>query len=291
MKLIKKNNEEVYQVADGSWFEQYTEVISEPDDNGSVYDFFEENVKATDVEEEYKEWQKEHFDDYYFAVAQSKQGDFYAVAYESGDRAAFACEIENPNFVDKLTLSKCFDTIAKNGDDIILFRGRDSYDGVFGSDLCAWDIRIKDDNDVLCVPNEQLNYSSAYLEDMFEVVSPGDEDDETIYMESEYECESIPVRKLTEIPSDIKQQFVDITHGIRTDEVCITDAEVTEGEVYQAPNYTPQNYPTQEYEDAFMFVDDKGKATFLRRTMPFYTDESRDIFEEITRADFMEFCD
>lgn len=97
MKLIKKNNEEVYVVADNSWFEQYTEVISEPDDNGAVYDFLEENLEGTDIEEEYKEWQKKHFEDYYFAVVQSKQGDFYVVAYESGNRAAFACEIENPN--------------------------------------------------------------------------------------------------------------------------------------------------------------------------------------------------
>lgn len=96
-KLVKKNNEEVYAVADNSWFEQYTDVVSEPDDNGSVYDFFAENMEGTDLTEEYKEWLKEHFDDYYFAVAKSHQGDFFAVAYEDYTTAAYVCEIEDPN--------------------------------------------------------------------------------------------------------------------------------------------------------------------------------------------------
>jgi len=40
MKLIKKNNENVYEVLDSSWFKQYTLVVSEADDNGAVFDFF-----------------------------------------------------------------------------------------------------------------------------------------------------------------------------------------------------------------------------------------------------------
>lgn len=97
MKLIKKNNEQVYEVQDSSWFEQHTHVISEPDDNGTVFDFLQENVKGTDTEDDYKAWLREHVEDYYFAVAIDNEGDYYAVAYESANRAAYACEIENLN--------------------------------------------------------------------------------------------------------------------------------------------------------------------------------------------------
>lgn len=97
MKLIKKNNEVVYEVADNNWFQQYTQVISEPDDNGAVYDFLLDNVKGSDIEDDFKAWLHEHFDDYYFAVVMSTDDDFYAVAYEWGDRAAYAIAIENPD--------------------------------------------------------------------------------------------------------------------------------------------------------------------------------------------------
>lgn len=96
MKLVKKNKEEIYAVVDDKWFEQYTDIVSEPDDNGMIYDFFNDNVKGLDIEEEYCSWQQEHFTDYYFTIVKSKQGDFYAVAYEGYNRAAYACEIENP---------------------------------------------------------------------------------------------------------------------------------------------------------------------------------------------------
>lgn len=97
MTIIKKQYESIYAVADGKWFEQQTETISEPDEDGSVYDFFVENVKGEEIEAEFREWLKGHESDYYFAIVKSKQGDdFYTVAYESYNRAAYACEIENP---------------------------------------------------------------------------------------------------------------------------------------------------------------------------------------------------
>ena len=98
MKLIKKNGAKVYQVADSSWFAQYAnEVVSDADDNGAVYDFIQESVKGTDIEDDYEAWTKDHFADYYFAVVVSKFGDFYAVAYERYEVAAYAVEIENPS--------------------------------------------------------------------------------------------------------------------------------------------------------------------------------------------------
>ena len=53
-------------------------------------------MKEADIEDDYNDWMSEHFDDYYFAVVMSVDSDFYAVAYEFGDRAAYAIKIENP---------------------------------------------------------------------------------------------------------------------------------------------------------------------------------------------------
>ncbi len=102
--------------------------------------------------------------------------------------------------------------------------------------------------------------------------------------------EKLPVRKLREIPSDILQTFVDVEHGINRDEICITDDEVMQGKVYQAPNYTPQDYPNRPYEDAFLFVGEDGEEIYIKRTIPFFADDSRDIFEEISKEEFEEFC-
>lgn len=85
-----------------------------------------------------------------------------------------------------LFLSKVFDTLVKREDGILLCKHSEIYCGAFGSQLCDWDIYIKDDYGQLCHPNEQLNYSDAWLEDMYEKVEPGDEDDETIYMNTDF---------------------------------------------------------------------------------------------------------
>ena len=60
--------------------------------------------------------------------------------------------------------------------------------------------------------------------------------------------------------------------------------------MYEAPICTPQDYPTQEYEDAFMFVGEKNNKRYIKRTSPFFSDEQRDIFEEITKDEFDKFC-
>lgn len=86
------------------------------------------------------------------------------------------------------------------------------------------------------------------------------------------------------------QTFVDVEHGINRDEICITDDEVLQGKVYQAPNFTPQKYPSQPYEDAFLFVGEDGEEIYIERTSPFCEDDSRDIFEEITKEEFETFC-
>lgn len=189
-----------------------------------------------------------------------------------------------------LSLSKVFDTLVKREDGILLCKHSEIYNGAFGSDLCDWDIYIKDDYGQLCHPNEQLNYSEAWLEDMYEKVEPGDEDDDTLYMNTDFGEDKIPVRKLHEIPSDILQTFVDVEHGINRDEICITDDEVLQGKVYKAPNFTPQKYPSQPYEDAFLFVGEDGEEIYIERTSPFCEDDSRDIFEEITKQEFETFC-
>lgn len=173
---------------------------------------------------------------------------------------------------------------------LAFFKHSEIYNGAFGSDLCDWDIYIKDDYGQLCNPNEQLNYSEAWVEDMYEKVEPGDEDSDTIYMKTDFGEDKIPVRKLHEIPSDILQTFVDVEHGINRDEICITDDEVLQGKVYQAPCCIQQSYPNRPYEDAFLFVGEDGEEIYINRTSPFCDDDSRDIFEEITKQEFETFC-
>lgn len=182
-----------------------------------------------------------------------------------------------------------FDTLVITEEDIILCDKDDIYEGAYGSDLCCWGILIKDE-DELTRPNEQLVYSEdAYLEDMYEIVENGDKD--KIYMDCDFDCDPIAVRKLSKLDSDIQNRFVDIEHGINTDTICITNADIMSGKAYKAPLYTAQKYPEQEYEDAFLFIDEDGNKTFLKRTSPFFSDEDRDIFEEISEEEFKEFCD
>ena len=190
-----------------------------------------------------------------------------------------------------LSLSTLFDTLIEIDDNLLLCKQSDIYQGVFGNDLCDYDILIKGDNGLLMQPNEQVNYSEAYFDDLYEKVQSGDDDNDTIYMDSDFDFDKITVRKLSEIPTEIKQSFVDVDHGINTDEICVTDAHVIYGKVYEAPLHTPQDYPTQEYEDAFLFVDEEGNKRYIKRTSPFFSDEQRDVYEEITEKEFDEFCE
>lgn len=190
-----------------------------------------------------------------------------------------------------LELSKSFNTLVETDEILLLCKQSDIYEGIFGNDLCDWNILIEGDDGLLMLPNEQLNYSEAYFDDLYERVKPGDEDSDTIYMDCDFDFEKIAVRKLSEVPSDIKQSFVDVEHGINTDEICITDADIIHGKAYEAPLYTPQEYPTQEYEDAFLFVDSEGNKRYIKRTSSFYSDEQRDVFEEITEKEFGKFCE
>ena len=190
-----------------------------------------------------------------------------------------------------LSLSTLFDTLIEIDDNLLLCKRSDIYQGVFGNDLCDYDILIKGDNGLLIQPNEQVNYSESYFDDLYEKVQSGDDDNDTIYMDSDFDFDKITVRKLSEIPTEIKQSFVDVEHGINTDEICVTDAHVIYGKVYEAPLHTPQDYPTQEYEDAFLFVDEEGNKRYIKRTSPFFSDEQRDVYEEITEKEFDEFCE
>ena len=193
--------------------------------------------------------------------------------------------------ISNLSLSTLFNTLIEIDDNLLLCKQSDIYQGVFGNDLCDYDILIKGDNGLLMQPNEQVNYSSAYFDDLYERVQPGNVDDNTVYMDSDFDFDKITVRKLSEIPTEIKQSFVDVEHGINTDEICVTDAHVIYGKVYEAPLHTSQDYPTQEYEDAFMFVDEEGNKRYIKRTSPFFSDEQRDVYEEITEKEFDEFCE
>lgn len=193
--------------------------------------------------------------------------------------------------ISNLKLSKSFDTLIEIDDELLLCKLSYIYNGVFGNDLCTYGILVKNDNGLLMQPNEQIIYSVAYFDDLYERVQPDDEDDDTIFMDSDFDFDKIPVRKLKEIPASIKQLFIDADHGINTDEICVTDAKISHGKVYMAPLHTPQDYPTQEYEDAFMFIDKEGNKRYIKRISPFFTDEQRDTFEEITKKEFKEFCE
>ena len=193
--------------------------------------------------------------------------------------------------IRNLSLSKFFDTLIEIDDNLLLCKQSDLYEGVFGNDLCDYGILIEGDNGLLMQPNEQVNYSEAYFDDLYEIVQSGDDDNDIIYMDSDFDFDKIAVRKFSEIPSDIKRLFIDVEHGINTDEICVTDAHIICGKVYEAPLHTPQDYPTQEYEDAFMFVDEEGNKRYIKRTSPFFADEQRDVFEDITEHEFKEFCE
>lgn len=184
-----------------------------------------------------------------------------------------------------------FNTLIETDGTLLLCKQSEIYEGVFGNDLCYWNILVMGDNGLLMQPNEQLNYSEAYFDDMYERVESGDEDDDTVYLDCDFDIDKVAVRKLEEIPSDIKQSFVDVEHGVNTDEICITDADVICGMVYKAPLHTPQEYPTQEYQDAFLFVDEEGNKRYIKRTSSFFSDEQRDVFEEITKQEFEFFCE
>lgn len=70
--------------------------------------------------------------------------------------------------ISNLKLSKSFDTLIEIDDELLLCKQSDIYNGVFGNDLCDYDILIKNDNGLLMQPNEQVNYSVAYFDDLYE---------------------------------------------------------------------------------------------------------------------------
>ena len=216
-----------------------------------------------------------------------------ALSFENNinTKQPYRITVKRKIMISNLSLSKFFDTLIEIDDNLLLCKQSDLYEGVFGNDLCDYDILIKGDNGLLMQPNEQINYSEAYFDDLYERVQSGDEDNNTIYMDSDFDFDKIAVRKLSEIPTDIKRLFIDVEHGINTDEICVTDAHIICGKVYEAPICTPQDYPTQEYEDAFMFVDEEGNKRYIKRTSPFFADEQRDVFEDITEHEFKEFCE
>ena len=204
---------------------------------------------------------------------------------------ALRITVKRKIMINNLSLSKFFDTLIEIDDNLLLCKQSEIYNGVSGNDLCDYDILIKGDNGLLMQPNENVNYSEAYFDDLYERVQSGDDDNDTIYMDSDFDFDKIAVRKLSDIPSDINRSFIDVEHGINTDEICVTDANIICGKVYEAPLHTPQDYPTQEYEDAFMFVDEEGNKRYIKRTSPFFSDEQRDVFEDITGQEFKEFCE
>ncbi len=100
VELKKKNNEQMYAVADPSWFAQHTEVVSSVEDNGDICAFMIAQSEGTAIEGEFTGWLNEHEQksDYYFALcADTETGDSYAVAYEDYVTAAYAVELDVDN--------------------------------------------------------------------------------------------------------------------------------------------------------------------------------------------------
>ena len=209
----------------------------------------------------------------------------------NNNHSALDITVKRKIMISNLSLSKFFNALIETDDTLLLCKQSGIYNGAYGNDLCDCGILIKKDNGLLTQPNEQLNYSEAYFDDLYERVETGDEDNDTIYMDSDFDFDKIAVRKLSEIPSDIKRSFIDVEHGINRDEICVTDAHIICGKVYEAPLHTPQEYPIQEYEDAFLFVDEEGNKRYIKRISSFFEDEQRDVFEDITEQEFKEFCE
>lgn len=82
-----KAKEALYEVAEPRYFEKSV-LLSEDDEQGAIYDF----LKSIGTDG-YKEWLSAHENDYCFEVVRVDD-TFYAVAYESYTRAAWAVEIE-----------------------------------------------------------------------------------------------------------------------------------------------------------------------------------------------------
>lgn len=105
-ELKKKDNEEMYAVADPSWFALHTEVVSAPEDNGDICAFMIAQSEGRAIGGEFAGWLNEHEQksDYYFALcADTETGECYAVAYEGYDTAAYAVVLDVD--IDELNLS------------------------------------------------------------------------------------------------------------------------------------------------------------------------------------------
>lgn len=82
-----KAKEAIYEVVEPRYFEKSVS-LSEEDEQGAIYDFFQEIGT-----EEYAEWLAEHENDYYFEIV--RVGDaFYAIANKDYTTPAWAVEIE-----------------------------------------------------------------------------------------------------------------------------------------------------------------------------------------------------
>ena len=78
-------------------------------------------------------------------------------------------------------------------------------------------------------------------------------------------------------------------HGINTDYYDITDAEIVEGVCYDASGCIIQDYPNTEHQDFYKFVARDGREFYIKKTHPFFIDESDYCFELINKEEFEEY--
>ena len=80
-------------------------------------------------------------------------------------------------------------------------------------------------------------------------------------------------------------------HGINTELYDITDAEIIEGVCYDASGCIGQDYPNTEHQDFYKFVANDGREFYIRKTHPFFIDDTDYTFELISKEEFEEYDD
>lgn len=95
MFLQRRIFQELREVKNPNWYNENAIVISEVEDSREICEFMLRCAIQDGTEAKFKKWLKKHANDCHFAVAKNYM-DCYAIAYDGGNKAVYACSVEDP---------------------------------------------------------------------------------------------------------------------------------------------------------------------------------------------------
>lgn len=96
MILQQRVFQEIFAINNPNWFnDNGIAIISDVDNEREICKFLLSCAIVDGLGEDFLRWLDEHYNNCHFAIAENDQ-NCYAVAFENGNKAVYACSIEDP---------------------------------------------------------------------------------------------------------------------------------------------------------------------------------------------------